>query len=129
MNAPLYLKLQNSHTINITKAHPPKTMRQRNPADNILPPSGRKGMHCVCHHGEKREQPFFEVGDAFCCHSASIQSRREGCAEAEHLGLFIHKQECFQAALLCRQQSVTQKSLLSPQVRLGGPVLLSRLNH
>lgn len=37
MNAPLYLKLQNSHTINITKAYSPKTMRQRNPAGHILP--------------------------------------------------------------------------------------------
>lgn len=37
VNAPLYLKLQNSHTINVTKAHSQKTMRQRNSAQHILP--------------------------------------------------------------------------------------------
>jgi len=35
-HAPLYLKLQNSHTINIPKAHSLKTMSQRNPAEHIL---------------------------------------------------------------------------------------------
>lgn len=33
----LLLTLQNNHSINITKAHSQKTMRQRNPAEHILP--------------------------------------------------------------------------------------------
>lgn len=71
MNAP---KLQNNHTINITKAHSPKTKRQRNPAEHILP-TLEENVRTVHITVVKRKRTIFEWG---VCSITTVLSHKAG---------------------------------------------------
>lgn len=80
----LLLKLENNHTINITKAHSPKTKRQRNPAEHILP-TLEENVRTVPITMVKRKKTTFEWG---VCSITTVLSYKAGLSSVLNLSTY-----------------------------------------
>lgn len=72
----LFTKTTNSHAINITRAHSPKTMRQRNTAESIVPTM--EGNVCIEYVTMVKRRTSILVWGAFSYFNALHKAHLKG---------------------------------------------------
>lgn len=72
-------------------------MRQRNPAEHILPT--RDGNVCIEYVTMVKRISNLEWGTVISYYNAFIKCRLKGCTKSEYLELFSHKPKAFTSLL------------------------------